>query len=135
MNLPAKLKLVALCACNCNYTYRRLFRQRLQAVSINTDLLPRKLIICYLHISIYAVLYTVHVISQYIDGGAKEADCGASAPVGPSVTTSLTILCYQFLNQEWLVRPWFFKNTFIRECKYACVRMHVCVCVHPRGNK
>jgi len=31
----------------------------------------------------------VHVISQNIDGGAKEADGGASAPMGPSVATPL----------------------------------------------
>ena len=34
-------------------------------------------------------VYTVHVISQNIDGGATEADGGASAPVGPSVATPL----------------------------------------------
>ena len=34
-------------------------------------------------------MYTVHVISQIIDGGATEADGGASAPVGPSVATPL----------------------------------------------
>ena len=51
---------------------------------------PRKLIgICNLHISInkvyvYTVLYTVHVISQNIDGGA-------SAPVGPSVAMPLIL--------------------------------------------
>ena len=33
----------------------------------------------------------MHVISQNIDGGATEADGGASAPVGPSVATPLTI--------------------------------------------
>ena len=31
----------------------------------------------------------MHVISQNIDGGATEADAGASAPVGPSVATPL----------------------------------------------
>ena len=31
----------------------------------------------------------MHVISQNIDGGATEADGGASAPVGPSVATPL----------------------------------------------
>ena len=31
----------------------------------------------------------MHVISQIIDGGAIEADGGASAPVGPSVATPL----------------------------------------------
>ena len=35
------------------------------------------------------VLYTVHVTCQVIDGGATEADGGASAPVGPSVATPL----------------------------------------------
>ena len=35
------------------------------------------------------VLYTVHVTCQDIDGGATEADGGASAPVGPSVATPL----------------------------------------------
>ena len=33
----------------------------------------------------------MHVISQIIDGGAIEADGGASAPVGPSVATPLFI--------------------------------------------
>ena len=37
------------------------------------------------------VVYTVHVTCQDIDGGATEADGGASAPVGPSVATPLTI--------------------------------------------
>ena len=32
----------------------------------------------------------MHVISQNIDGGAIEADGGASAPVGSSVATPLT---------------------------------------------
>ena len=35
------------------------------------------------------VVYTVHVTCQDIDGGATEADGGASAPVGPSVATPL----------------------------------------------
>ena len=35
------------------------------------------------------VVYTVHVISQNIDGGTTEADGGASAPVGLSVATPL----------------------------------------------
>ena len=35
------------------------------------------------------VVYTMHVISQNIDGGATEADGGASAPVGPSVAMPL----------------------------------------------
>ena len=34
-------------------------------------------------------MYTVHVISQIIDGGAREADGGASALVGPSVAMPL----------------------------------------------
>ena len=34
-------------------------------------------------------MYTVHVTCQDIDGGATEADGGASAPVGPSVATPL----------------------------------------------
>ena len=38
-------------------------------------------------------VYTMHVISQIIDGGATEADGGASAPVGPSVATPLTVKC------------------------------------------
>ena len=33
----------------------------------------------------------MHVISQNIDGGAIEADGGASAPVGPSVATPLSV--------------------------------------------
>ena len=37
----------------------------------------------------YVVVYTVHVISQIIDGGAIEVDGGASAPVGPTVATPL----------------------------------------------
>jgi len=46
----------------------------------------------------------VHVISKNIDGGATEADGGASAPVGPSVATPLcvtstvyVILCFCIL--------------------------------------
>ena len=35
------------------------------------------------------VVYTVHVTCQDVDGGATEADGGASAPVGPSVATPL----------------------------------------------
>ena len=35
------------------------------------------------------LVYTMHVTSQNIDGGATEADGGASAPVGPSVATPL----------------------------------------------
>ena len=34
----------------------------------------------------------MHVISQIIDGGAIEADGGASAPVGPTVATPLLII-------------------------------------------
>ena len=34
---------------------------------------------------------TIHVISQDSDGGATEADGGASVPVGPSVTTPLYV--------------------------------------------
>ena len=54
-----------------------------------------KLGICNLYnisinkVYVYAVLYTVHMISQNIDGGATEADGGASAPVGPSVAMPL----------------------------------------------
>ena len=32
-------------------------------------------------VCLYVVLYTMHVISQTIDGGAREADGGTSAPV------------------------------------------------------
>ena len=39
----------------------------------------------------YVAVYTVHVISQIIDGGAIEADGGASAPVGPTVATPLLV--------------------------------------------
>ena len=39
----------------------------------------------------HIVVYTMHVISQNIDGGATEADGGASAPVGPSVATPLDV--------------------------------------------
>ena len=35
----------------------------------------------------------MHVTSQNIDGGATEADGGASAPVGPSVATPLAWTC------------------------------------------
>ena len=35
-------------------------------------------------------VYTVHMISQNIDGGATETDGGASAPVGPGVATPLS---------------------------------------------
>ena len=38
------------------------------------------------------VVYTVHMISQSIDGGATGADGGASAPVGPSLATPLIIV-------------------------------------------
>ena len=34
----------------------------------------------------------MHVISQIIDGGATEADGGASAPVGPSVAMPLLLI-------------------------------------------
>ena len=34
---------------------------------------------------------TVHVVSPNIDGRATEADGGASAPVGPSVATPLSM--------------------------------------------
>ena len=37
------------------------------------------------------VVYTVHMTCQDIDGGATEADGGASAPVGPSVSTPLPL--------------------------------------------
>ena len=40
-------------------------------------------------------MYTVHVIQCNIDGGATEADGGASAPVGPSVATPLRGIDYQ----------------------------------------
>ena len=40
-------------------------------------------------ITLSMVVYTVHVTCQDIDGGATEADGGASAPVGPSVATPL----------------------------------------------
>ena len=40
--------------------------------------------------NICIAVYTMHAISQNIDGGATEADGGASAPVGPSVSTPLT---------------------------------------------
>ena len=86
MDLSAKLKLVALCALifwcanNCNYTCRHLFHRRLQAISITTDLQPRKLIdelyqlgICSLYISInkvdymhiYNCVYRAHDKSKY----------------------------------------------------------------------
>ena len=38
----------------------------------------------------YIAVYTMHVIKQNVDGGATEADGGASAPVGPSVATPLS---------------------------------------------
>ena len=41
--------------------------------------------------SFYDIKYTVHVTCQDIDGGATEADGGASAPVGPSVATPLAV--------------------------------------------
>ena len=37
------------------------------------------------------VVYTLHVTCQDIDGGATEADGGASTPVSPSVATPLLI--------------------------------------------
>ena len=40
---------------------------------------------------VYAVLYTMHVISQNIDVGTTAADGGASVPVDPSVATSLDL--------------------------------------------
>ena len=40
-------------------------------------------------IYVYVVVYTVHMISQNIDGGTTEADGEGSAPVGPSVATPL----------------------------------------------
>ena len=44
---------------------------------------------CIIFMTLSMVLYTVHVTCQVIDGGATEADGGASAPVGPSVATPL----------------------------------------------
>ena len=43
----------------------------------------------YSFMTLSMVVYTVHVTCQDIDGGATEADGGASAPVGPSVATPL----------------------------------------------
>ena len=45
-----------------------------------------------LNIVVYTMQACIHVICQDIDGGATEADGGASAPVGPSVATPLIIL-------------------------------------------
>ena len=63
----------------------------LQAISITTGLQPRKLLCSlaarYLQfifkykVYVHIVVYTVHMISQNIDGGATEADGGACAPV------------------------------------------------------
>ena len=39
----------------------------------------------------------MHVIRKIIDGGATEADGGASAPVGPSVATPLFLSVYQII--------------------------------------
>ena len=67
-----------------------MFHRYLQAVSLTEGLQPKKLptndvLICNLYgiNEVYAnvVVYTVHMISQSIDGGATEADGGASAPV------------------------------------------------------
>ena len=44
------------------------------------------------------VVYTVHVTCQDIDGGATEADGGASAPVGPSVATPLVLTHVHYNN-------------------------------------
>ena len=52
MKISSIMRLYLEYANKCYYTYRRLFRRRLQGVSINTDLLPRKLIgICNLFIN------------------------------------------------------------------------------------
>jgi len=47
----------------------------------------------------------VHVISQNIDGGAIEADGGASAPVVPSVATSLDValIAKHFINSDQII--------------------------------
>ena len=45
------------------------------------------------------VVYTVHVTCQDIDGGATEADGGASAPVGPSVAMPLFLVG---MSTNWL---------------------------------
>ena len=50
-------------------------------------------------ITLSMVVYTVHVTCQDIDGGATEADAGASAPVGPSVATPLAAQEAIWLNQ------------------------------------
>ena len=42
----------------------------------------------------YVVVYTVHMISQYIDGEATEADSGASVLVGLSVAMPLSVNGY-----------------------------------------
>ena len=44
-----------------------------------------------MRIWICIAVYTVHVITQNIDGVATEADGGASVPVGPNVATPLAI--------------------------------------------
>ena len=43
----------------------------------------------------------MHVIKQNVDGGATEADGGASAPVGPSVATPLDASVFKPLKQNW----------------------------------
>ena len=45
----------------------------------------------------------MHVISQIVDGGATEADGGASAPVGPSVAThwQLDTTCSLISAPQW----------------------------------
>ena len=66
------------------------------------------------------VLYTVHVTCQVIDGGATEADGGASTPVGPSVATPLNRLSPKNPGSENLNKhlcPHHCNNVF---CKFQC---------------
>ena len=66
------------------------------------------------------VVYTVHVTCQVIDGGATEADGGASAPVGPSVATPLLIVIDSIMM--------FHSN---RIMKYTCSKHNRCYKLLP----
>ena len=49
------------------------------------DIIYNRYLLGIAFMTLSMVVYTVHVTCQDIDGGATEADGGASAPVGPRV--------------------------------------------------
>ena len=76
-------------------------------------------------IAFMMVVYTVHVTCQDIDGGATEADGGASAPVGPSVATPLHTYVIHYAIMVMHEQKWFDLSTYniFFEC---CLRDKLC---------